>query len=169
VLGKSYGSLVYHERKRGCEFTGGANGGRRRMALAREERKTGGFYSPVACRGGYSVDSWPTVATAWRGGGWRRAAHRRQWRMAVRPSACARRPRVTGLGLHARVTGPSCIVAAARASDSWSLRCLGVRARPGYGEPTWWACGDVVRGCAGLRKQLDLAHLKMDFLQNFTQ
>jgi hypothetical protein len=92
-----------------------------------------------------------------------------QWRMAVRPPACARRPRVTGLGLHGRVTGPSCTVAAARALDCWSLQRLGVRARPGYGEPTWRARGDVVRGSAGLPKQFHLAPFKMSFLQNFKQ
>jgi hypothetical protein len=75
-----------------------------------------------------------------------------QWRMAVCPPACARRPRVTNLGLHGCITGPSCTVAAAQASDRWSLRRLGVRARPGYDEPTWRACGNIVRGSAELPK-----------------
>jgi hypothetical protein len=44
-----------------------------------------------------------------------------------------------------------------------------VRAQPGYGEPTWRARGDVVRGSAGLPKQFHLAPFKMSFLQNFKQ
>jgi hypothetical protein len=60
-------------------------------------------------------------------------------------------------------------VVAARALDRWSLRRLGVRTRPGYGELMWRASGDVVRGSAKLHKQFDLAHFKMDFLQYFTQ
>jgi hypothetical protein len=46
-LGKSLRPLVDHGRKRECEFAGGANGGRRRTALAREERKAGVFIAPV--------------------------------------------------------------------------------------------------------------------------
>jgi hypothetical protein len=72
-------------------------------------------------------------------GGWR-FAHQR-----------VRVGRVTGLGLHARVMDPSCTVAAARASDRWSLQRLGVRARPGYGEPMWRVRGDVVRWCPELK------------------
>jgi hypothetical protein len=86
-----------------------------------------------------------------------------QWQMAVRPPACARGPRVTGLGLHARVTGPRCTVAATRASDRWSLQCLNVRARPGYGEPTWRARG---RRCARehrLRQTFLFNHLCTSF------
>jgi hypothetical protein len=56
-------------------------------------------------------------------------------------------------------------VAAARASDRWSLRRLGVRAQPGYGEPMWRARGDVVRGCAKLHKQFHLTIFHSIFLQ----
>jgi hypothetical protein len=47
--GKSYGSLVFLERERSKEFTGGANGERRRLArlLGRaREGGGGGFYRP---------------------------------------------------------------------------------------------------------------------------
>jgi hypothetical protein len=37
-------------------------------------------------------------------------------------------------------------------------------ARPGYGELTWRAHGDVVRGSAEVPKQFHLAHFKMSFL-----
>jgi hypothetical protein len=87
-----------------------------------------------------------------------------QWRMAVRPPPSVRRPRVTGLSLHVHVTGPSCTVAAVRVSDRWSLRRLGVRARPGYSEPTWRARGDVVRGCPELHKQFRLTMFVPIFL-----
>jgi hypothetical protein len=80
VLGKSYGSLVCLGSEWIKEFTGSANGGRRRVALAREEVRKGSFIALGARRGGCSVASWPTVATTWRGGGWRHAAPR--WPMA---------------------------------------------------------------------------------------
>jgi hypothetical protein len=70
-----------------------------------------------------------------------------QWGMAVRPQASAHRPRGTGLSFHVRVTDPRCTVVAARASDRWLLRRLGVRVRLGYGEPTWRVRG--VTSCAG--------------------
>jgi hypothetical protein len=76
VLGKSFGSLVCLGRERSKEFIDCANGGRRRVARAREEVRQGGFIAPGACRGGCSVASWPIVATAWCGGGWQRAAPR---------------------------------------------------------------------------------------------
>jgi hypothetical protein len=71
----------------------------------------------------------------------------RQWGMAVRPSASAHRPRGTGLSFHARVMDLRCTVAAARASDHWLLWRLSVRARLGYGEPTWRVRGATL--CAG--------------------
>jgi hypothetical protein len=85
--------------------------------------------------------------------------------MAVRPPASARRPRVTGLGLPARVMGPSCTVVAAQTSDRWVLRRLGVRARLGYGEPTWRACGRRRARCGRVQKQFDLTISHSDFLQ----
>jgi hypothetical protein len=139
--------------------------GRRRMALAREERKAGGFIAlgrveavPQQLRGLQELRHGP------RGGGDVRRTGG-QWRMAVRSPASACRPRVTGLGLHTCVMDPSCTVVAARASDRWSLQRLGVRARPGYDEPTWRACGDVVRGCAELHKQFDLTIFHSIFLR----
>jgi uncharacterized protein (UPF0548 family) len=56
-------------------------------------------------------------------------------------------------------------VAAARASDRWSLRHLGVRVRAGYGEPMWCRAGDVVRGSAGLQNQFNLTFFESNFLQ----
>jgi hypothetical protein len=86
-----------------------------------------------------------------------------QWRMAVCPPACVRGSRVTGLGLHARVMGPRCTVAATWALDRWSLRRLGVRTWPGYSEPTWRARG---RRCARehrLRQTVSFNHLCTGF------
>jgi hypothetical protein len=40
-LGKSLGSLVFHGRERSNEVTGGANGGRPRVARALEEMRQG--------------------------------------------------------------------------------------------------------------------------------
>jgi hypothetical protein len=56
-------------------------------------------------------------------------------------------------------------MAAARASDHWSLRCLGVRAWLGYGELMWWPRGDVVRRCAELHKRFHLTIFHSIFLQ----
>jgi hypothetical protein len=39
-------SWVGHGRKRECELTGGANGGRRRLARAHKGKGEGGFYRP---------------------------------------------------------------------------------------------------------------------------
>jgi hypothetical protein len=53
--------------------------------------------------------------------------------MAVRPPACARRPRVTGLGLHGHVTGlgPLITPVPRRARAAWVRRVdvAGVRRR----------------------------------------
>jgi hypothetical protein len=91
-LGKSLGSRVGHGRKRECEFVGDANGGRWQTASAHEEKEAGGGYCPGACRGGCSVALWPTVAMAWRGGGWRRAAHRRPMEDGGSPAGMCARP-----------------------------------------------------------------------------
>jgi hypothetical protein len=58
---------------------------------ARGKRSRGG-YCPGACRGGCSVALWPTVAMAWRGGGWRRAAHRRPMEDGGSPAGMCARP-----------------------------------------------------------------------------
>jgi hypothetical protein len=41
MLGKSFGSLVSHGREWSNGVTSGANGGRRQVARAREEKETG--------------------------------------------------------------------------------------------------------------------------------
>jgi hypothetical protein len=92
VLGKSYGSLVCLGSEWIKEFTGSANGGRRRVALAREEVRKGSFIALGARRGGCSVASWPTVATTWRGGGWRALVANGGWRFSRR---CVRAGRVS--------------------------------------------------------------------------
>jgi hypothetical protein len=54
VVGKSCGSLVFLGRERSKEITGDANGGRQRLARAREGVKQGSFIAPGARRGGWS-------------------------------------------------------------------------------------------------------------------
>jgi hypothetical protein len=52
--------LVVYGCERSNEVTGDANGGRRRVARAREENEAGGFIGPGARRGGCTSPSWPT-------------------------------------------------------------------------------------------------------------
>jgi hypothetical protein len=151
--------------ERSNEVTGGANGGRRRVAREREEKEAGGFIATGRVE---------AVATHLRGlqelkhgcgggGDVRRTGG--QWRMAVRPPASARRPRGTGLGF---------------ACASWALaaqcRRRGPRTagfsgasvcarRPGTASRRGGRAGDVVRGCARVQTQFDLTIFDSTFLQ----
>jgi hypothetical protein len=60
------GSLVGHGRERRREFTGGANGGRRRtVVLLGGTRGKAGGYRPTTLQGGFAELSLATVTTAW--------------------------------------------------------------------------------------------------------
>jgi hypothetical protein len=99
-LGNGSESLAGHGRERRREFTGGANGGRRRTeatACVREERRGRGFIGRATLRGCFTRALLATVATAWarrrlatcsglvaNGGRW--CARRRVWRGRVAPA-----------------------------------------------------------------------------------
>jgi formylglycine-generating enzyme required for sulfatase activity len=119
---------------------------RRRLARVREGVE-GGFISLGARRGGCSQRR----GLQWQRHGVEAVGDVRpadgQWRKAARAGASVLWPRGTGLSFHACVMGPRGTMAAARASDRWSLRRLGVRARTGYGATDMaGAQRDVARG-----------------------
>jgi hypothetical protein len=109
VLGKSNGSLVCPGHERSEEFTGGVNGGRRRLArlLGRAREGEGGFIGSGTCRGGSASPSWSTGASAWAQGGGDVRRSDGQWRKAARAGASVLWPRGTGLNLHACVMDSS--------------------------------------------------------------
>jgi hypothetical protein len=104
-LGKELKCLGGREHKRRRELTGSANGGRLCCSGACEGKAGRVFIGRATPRGSFSRASLATVATAWRGGGWRRAAGRRPMaegstRAGVCAAAAWHRPR-GGAACHA--------------------------------------------------------------------
>jgi hypothetical protein len=112
-------------------------GGRAVLAGARKGKERGCFIGPTTRRGGFARASWPTGATAWHGGGWRRAVELRPMEEGgARGGMCAaavwHRPRAGGMS---RPVGTQC----SRSPDQTGGRGSAPACTPGgtVATPTW--------------------------------
>jgi hypothetical protein len=71
--------------------------------------------------------------------------------MAVRPPTSARRPRGTGLGLHASVTTSSAQCHQRRPRTAGFSDASACAHEPGTARPTWRRAGDVMRGSTSIQ------------------